>query len=221
MFARNEASDAMLFCNRSFRDLAARAGTLLSSLWWVVNCVTLECVRGMFTNNTFHRCLRDFDCLALLNCSSQLMPVWAFTRQSLDAADTLALFMCICVENSSIGILNMLLFPCGFMSPQALRCDYNHHQWQCHVICCFVVWNTSTTPPVLVLFLFTHDVRRKARGARCCVIGRRVAIAAICSPSISSCWHWETGHIGAHTVCNAQTSIVWEDAWRWYWRLCV
>ena len=140
----------------------------------------------MLRKNTCHRCPRDFICLALCNCSLQLISVLALQRQSLDE-DTLALFMCIYVADTSIGILIMLMFPCESLTHQALRCDYNHHSYQCHVICCFVVLNISTAPPVLVLLVCTYDVRRVACGARFCVSGRLVAIATHSPPSIVSC----------------------------------
>ena len=140
----------------------------------------------MSRKNTCHRCPRDFICLALCNRSLQLISALGLQRQSLDE-DTLALFTCIYVTDTSIGILITSTFPCESLTHQALRCDYNHHSYQCHVICCFVVLNISTAPPVLVLLVCTYDVRRVACGARFCVIGRPVAIAAPSPPSIVSC----------------------------------
>ena len=126
LFARNGASDAMLLRNTSCRYSAACTGTSLNSLWRVANCVILECVWSMLKQNTCHRCPWDLFCLALCNCCLQLISVLALQRQNLDA-DTLALFMCLCAADTSIGILNMLMFPCESMTLQALICDYNHH----------------------------------------------------------------------------------------------
>ena len=89
---RNEASVAMLLRSTSCRHLAACAGTSLSSLRRVANCVTCECDWSALSNNTRNRCPQDVYCLAQCNRSSQLISASAFQRQSLDA-DTLALFL--------------------------------------------------------------------------------------------------------------------------------
>jgi hypothetical protein len=205
----------MLLRSTSCRQLAACASLSPNSLWRVANGVISERVWSMSRKNTCHWCPRDFICLALCNRSLHLISALTLQGQSLHE-DTLALFMCTYVADTSIGFLITSMFPCESLTHQELRCDYHHHSYKCHVICCFVVLNTSTAPPVLVSSVRTYDVQRVACGARFCVSGRLVAIATHSPPSSVSCWQQATGHFGAQRFCNAQKRIVRGDAWRWH-----